>query len=272
MKKILCPVDFSEVSTNGMEYASHLAKELKASLSLLHVRTSIWPEAIQLEEEVGKSNEAIRERLSIFTEEIKNEFGILCDYRLEQTTSTFEDTVASLAHPYDLVVMGTNGADTYYQYVFGSNSFHVTEKSKCPVIIIPEGCTYRSVDQMVYAYDPETNPIFSIDQLKKLSLPLHTALRVLHIVKENPSAEAERKMEILRDVLKAKVPSNISLSFDFRYANEVSWAVDQYMKDNRGDMLALSFHHRSLIAELFKENVVKQISMVAEYPLFVFWH
>ena len=31
MNKILCPIDFSEASKNGMEYAANLAKVLKAT-------------------------------------------------------------------------------------------------------------------------------------------------------------------------------------------------------------------------------------------------
>jgi nucleotide-binding universal stress UspA family protein len=272
MKKILCPVDFSEAAKNGMEYAARLAKALQANLTLLYVRTSIWPEAVQLEREVKKSNETIAEWLSLFVNEVHKEFGVHCQYEIRQTTDTFEEAVAAQASSYDLLVMGTNGADDSYQYIFGSNTFHVIERSKCPMVVVPEGVSYRSISLMVYAYDPETNPIFLIEQLKKLAIPLGTEIRVLHIAEKEPSSETNRKMEILQDAVKAREPKNISWSFDFQYSHEVSWALDRYMKENKGDILALSFHHRSLMEKLIKENVVKQISMTAEYPVFVFWH
>ncbi|MCA6417176.1 MAG: universal stress protein, partial [Cytophagales bacterium] len=75
MKKILCPVDFTDVSANGMEYASHLAKALHARLTLLYVRTSIWPEAVQLKNESSKSNEEIQSSLTLFKGEVQKEFG-----------------------------------------------------------------------------------------------------------------------------------------------------------------------------------------------------
>lgn len=272
MNKILCPIDFSEASKNGMEYAANLAKVLKAKLTLLYVRTSIWPEAIQLERELNESNEAIQSRLSLFAIEVQKEFDIPCDYLIEQTTDTFEEAIAARSIYYDLVVMGTNGADTFYQYVYGSNSFHVIENSKCPVLMVPEGCSYRPINVMIYGYDPDTNPVFLIEQLKKMALPLNAEVRLLHIAEEKPSAETKRKMEILQDVIKDRESKQISWSFDFEYSNEVSWALDQYFKIHNGDILALSFHQRSLFEKLFKENVVKQISMVANYPVFVFWH
>ena len=270
MKKLLCPIDFSAVSANGMEYACHLAKALQASLTLLYVRTSIWPEAIQLQPESRNSNEEIQSRLLVFKQEVQHEFGIICDYHIEQTTDTFANVVATKAADYDMVVMGTNGADNTYQYVFGSNTYQVIETSSCPIVVVPEECTYHPLDLMIYAFDPDTNPIFLIDQLKKLSTPLGTELRVVHIAEEKPSSESRRKMEILRDAVRARESKSLTWSFDFQYSKDVWWALDRYMKDNKAGMLAFSFHHRTLIEKLFNENVIKRIAMVADYPVYVF--
>lgn len=271
MKKILCPIDFSETSKNGMEYAANLAKALNESLTLFYVRTSIWPEAIQLEKEVMESEEEIRSRLALFATEVQKEFGIPCHHHLQQTTDTLDEAIATYATDFDLIVMGTNGADNTYQYVFGTNSFHVIEKSKCPVLVIPENYSYRPIKLLLYAYDPETNPIFLIDQLKKLVVPLGTSVTVLHIERKGPSEGANRKMEILKEAIKAREPKNIAWNFDFQNAGDVSWALDEYMEGHSGDVLALSFHHRSLLENLFKENTIKKISLIADYPVFVFW-
>jgi nucleotide-binding universal stress UspA family protein len=270
MKKILCPIDFSESSRNGLEYAARLAQILKARLTLLYVRISVWPEAIQLQREVNDSNDAIGTRLESMANETRSEFNIPCHYHFEPTTLTLEEVVAAHAANADLVVMGTNGAEDYYQYVMGSNSFHVIEKSTCPVLIVPEKFSFRPVRHMVYAYDPETNPLFLIDQLKKLAGPLGARVTILHIEEDEPSAKVDRRMEILQQAVAARTASDISWNFDSEYAHEVSWALDEFMQDKQADMLALSFHHRTLMENLFKENTIKKISSFAEYPVFVF--
>ena len=272
MKKILCPVDFSESSMNGVEYASHLTRDLGAGLTLLYVRTSIWPEAMQLEQEVNESNDALQSKLTVAVAEIQREFGVPCHYHVEQTTDTLEGAISALAFNYDLVVMGTNGADTFYQYAFGSNSYQVIEKSKCPVILVPVTCAYRSLNTLIYAYDPDTNPIFLVEQLKRLTAPLKASVTVLHISEEKVSDEVRRKMEILEGAIQARGSKLSPWTFDFTHSDEVGWALNRYMKTHNGDMLVLSFHHRSLLEKLFTENVVKQISMVASYPVFIFWH
>jgi len=272
MKKILCPVDFSESSMNGVEYASHLARDLGASLTLLNVRISIWPEARQLEQEVKDSDDALRSKMVAAAIEIEKEFKIPCRYHIEDTTDTLEGAVSELATEYNLVVIGTNGADTFYQYAFGSNSYRVIEKSKCPIIVVPIHYAYRPLHSLVYAYDPDTNPIFLVEQLKQLTISLNATIKVLHITEEKVTDEVRRKMEILEGAIKARESKATKWTFDFTHADEVGWALNQYMKIHDADMLVLSFHHRSLMEKLFTENVVKQISMVASYPVFIFWH
>lgn len=271
MKKILCPVDFSATSQEGVEYAAHLAQALGCSITLFHVRTTIWPEARQLDYLAELSDDNIRHLLADWGDELKQQYSIACESYFESATETFEEIVAAQAMHHDLVVMGTHGADSFFSYVFGSNAFHVIEKAKCPVIVVPHGSHYQPLNLIVYAYDPDTNPLFFVEQLKQLTSILGCSVRVLH-VEENPKADVRRRMEILKEAIKARESKYMKLSFDFQYSEEVSFALNTYMKAHQAEMLALSVDHRTLMKKLFTEDVVKQISLTANYPVFVFWN
>ncbi len=271
IKKILCPTDFSEESEYGLDYAARLARQLSAQIKLVYIRTSIWPEAIQLAHEAAESTEDISNRLEAFCEETEREFGITCTHQIQITTDTFEETIAQQAKECDLIVMGTGGADDSYEYIFGSHTFHVIEKTKCPVMVVPKGYLFKPIQTLVYAYDPDTNPIFLIDQLKKIIEPLGTSVRVIHVAEDTPSLDTERKLTILREAVMTRAPKNCEWSFDSTYASDVSWALDKYVKAHGGDVLALSFHQRQFIEKIATQNVVKQMAMTAEYPVFIFW-
>jgi nucleotide-binding universal stress UspA family protein len=272
MKHVLCPVDFSVASRNGMEYAARLAKALSARLTLFYVMPSIWPEAVQLERESIAGLEEINETLRIFSAEVHKEFSIACDYAIEQTTGTIEEAIAAKAITHDLVVLGTNGADNLYRHVFGSRTFHVIEQTKCPVVMVPKGLRFNAITKIVYAYDPHTNPIFLIDQLMALAVPLKAEIRVVHIETGKPSKETEKKLEVLKEAIRAREKKPVSWSFDFQYSDDVAFALNSYLAGESGSMLALSGHHRSAMEKLFEENVVKQVSRLADYPVLVFWH
>lgn len=272
MQAILCPTDFSDTANNGIEYAAQLAKSLNKYLLLTYVRPTIWPEAIQLDREVLVSTRNLSELLYQKCREIQIKHDVTTLFHLDVTTNTLGETIAARAYQCDLIVMGTNGAENYYQQVFGSNTYHVIEEAKCPVLMVPDGCLFKPIRSLTYAYSAETNPIFLIDQLKQLVIPMGIKVNVLHIVEGEPSQKNDRQIAILRGAIEARFPTGSNWSADFRYADDVPEALDQYMKTQDAEMLALSFHHRSLMDSLLTEDVIKRISMIAEYPVFIFWH
>lgn len=272
MQAILCPTDFSEIANNGIEYAAQLAKSLNKHLLLTYVRPTIWPEAMQLEHEVLVSTRNISELLYQKCREMQMKHNVTSLFHLEVTTNTLARAIAARSSQCDLIVMGTNGAENYYQQVFGSNTFQVLEEAKCPVLMVPAGCSFKPIRSVTYAYSAETNPIFLIDQLKRLVRALGTKVHVLHVVEDEPSEKSNRKIFNMRLAIEARFPYGGDWSVDFRYDHDVPHALDQYMKTHDSELLTLSFHHRSLIESLLTDDVIKQLSMIAEYPVFIFWH
>lgn len=271
-KRVLCPVDFSEASRNAIEYAAGLTKAMHGHLTFLYVRTSIWPEAHQLEKEAYRSDETITEWFVQFEELVKNEFDLSSDHVIQSTIDTFEEAVSHYSEQSDLIVIGTHGADNLYKYFFGSNSFHLIEKSKCPVIVVPQSCLYGPVKQIVYAYDPETNLIFLVDQLKRFAALLHAAVRVLHLSTHELSGASDLRREILEKAVLAREPKGIDWSFDYQYSKDLVWEMNKYLRDHKADMLALSFHRHSLMEQVRGSDIIKEVCATAEFPIFVLWH
>ena len=96
-------------------------------------------------------------------------------------------------------------------------------------------------------------------------------MRTIRVEREETS-EAARKIELLGSVLGIEDKSEFNWDFEPTYSNEAVASVDQYMKESGTDILALSYHHRELFEKLFRENVAKKVSRVADYPMLVFWH
>ncbi len=271
MKKILCPVDFSNASRNGIEYAGNLAAHLMAHVTLLNVRPTIWPEAIQLRQEAAISEEEITDSLRQLSAEVEKEFGVTCGIHVDLTMQTVEKAIADHASDYDLIVTGTNGADDFYQLAFGSHSFHVVQQAMCPVLIIPEGCSYEPIKQLVYAYDPATNPIFLADQLREFAIVVGASIRVVHVLEAEPSPEGELELKAMKQSVLAQAQKDIPWEFEGMYGRDVAWTLEHYAVSNAVDVLALSYHHRTLMDAIFHQNVIKRISMTAEFPVFTFW-
>jgi nucleotide-binding universal stress UspA family protein len=271
MKKILCPVDFSNASKNGLEFAGNLAAHLMAHLTLLYVRPTIWPEAVQLKHDEAVSTDEITEDLRILSDEVEKEFGITCGIQLVPTTQVVEKAIAEHGEDFDLIITGTNGADDFYQLVFGSHSFHVIKDAMCPVLLIPEDCKYKPLKNIVYAFDPHTNPIFLVDQLRTFASSLGASIKVVHVVESERSAEEDHKIQQMKQTVMAREHKDIPWNFEGVYGRDIAWTLEHYATSHDVDVLALSYHHRSLMDNLTRQNVIKRISMTAEFPVFTFW-
>ena len=271
IERINCPFDFTSTGSVGLKYAGMLAAALGARLTIFYVEPSILTEELQLYEDQNDNNKGIRRLLKLEAESMKERYGIESNYAIDGSTDSIDIAIGSMSTDCDLIVMGTNGADNLYQQVFGVNTHHLLGLTRCPVLMIPQGYELRLPKRMVLVFDQETNSDFLVSQLERLSLPLNAYVRTLP-VENDGIAESENKIELLGEMLGISEQQEFKWDFEPIYADDVVSSVDQYIKGSATDILALSYHHRMLFEKLFKENVVKKISRIADYPVLVFWH
>ena len=146
-RRVLCPVDFSEPAMLALRYASSLAQEADAHLTVLHVMEygmHEWPDLydtfmtntrVSLQDFRKECERISRERLELAVPE---------DVRRYCTV----ETVLAEGKPYreilraagdgqsDLIVMGVSGRGALDLMVFGSATQHVVRMAKCPVLTL----------------------------------------------------------------------------------------------------------------------------------------
>lgn len=140
-KRILYPVDLSEISHKIVPYVVALAARFNSEVHLLFVITSLEnfanfyipnPALSELEEELTKG---ARRKLEEFAEE---HFKA---YPAAVVTTTLGDPAEEImnyaeAKNVDLIVMGTHGRKGLEKIIFGSVANQVVKKSPIPVMTI----------------------------------------------------------------------------------------------------------------------------------------
>ena len=182
--KIICPFDFSQTGSAGLEYAARLCAVLKASLTVFYVPPSDSQETLQLYDDMNYERGAVRRNVFLEARRVAGKFGIKCEYAIEPSEDTTDTAVGTMSVDYDLIVMGSNGADGLYQHVFGTNSHHILGLAKCPVLIVPDGYDAAVPKQIVYALDPEGSPLVA-SHLEILAKPLAAEIQTLNIVPDD---------------------------------------------------------------------------------------
>ena len=140
IKTILCPIDFSEISANAMEYAVFLASHHHAELLLLHVVEYLQEfEQYQIlvftsQELVEKMEQQAHEELNKLTEQIKKTVKV--ETVVRQGKPFVEIIKEAKEKDMDLIVMASHGRTGISHMLMGSVAEKVVRKANCPVLIV----------------------------------------------------------------------------------------------------------------------------------------
>jgi nucleotide-binding universal stress UspA family protein len=160
MKRILVPIDFSDVTPPVIDLARHLAKALDAEVHLVHVKEFTaatapgtlgyglvgMPELAPMAgmpvpgfepmAEAVQEDKAQKSKLAKWQEEIA-QAGIKVS--LHEPTGAVAEEILNQADELnaDLIVMGTHGHGAMYNLLVGSTTKGVLKHSMRPVLLVP---------------------------------------------------------------------------------------------------------------------------------------
>lgn len=134
IRKILCPVDFSERSKEAFMTALEITKIFSASLEVLSVAPSY--ESIK-----ENKNKNIQDNINLIVKETTNklkEFSKVKDIEKTVLHGNPYETISSYAKEkeIDLIIMGARGLGLIKGMLIGSVTDAVLKSSPCPVMVI----------------------------------------------------------------------------------------------------------------------------------------
>ena len=138
IKRILCPVDFSEYSRRAFARAVALARWYKTQLTVLHVSPDL--PLVDLPP-IGMGN---RDRARLVAELQRFTGHPLCDVPLDLVITEAADVCREIldridAVHADLLVMGSHGRSGIQRLLLGSVTEKVLRQAPCPTLIVPRG-------------------------------------------------------------------------------------------------------------------------------------
>ena len=119
---VLCPVDFSDISSRALRHAASLAAWYEARLTVLFVRT-------------GERITSTERDLAAFVDSVVG--AHTADLLVIDGDVVSEIVRLAAAVPADVVVMGTHGISGVKQLLLGSVTERVLREASCPVLTVP---------------------------------------------------------------------------------------------------------------------------------------
>lgn len=197
--RVLCPVDFSDISQHALDHAAAIANWYRAQLTLLHVfvtRPSMDAPPLVLED-------ADRECLQKSMREmaVRVPADVRVDVRVEQAEHVHNEILGQLAATHaDLLVVGTHGRSGFQRLFLGSVTEKVIRKATCPTLVVPPRASDVPPDAAIQFKRILCPVDFSESSLSALAYALNLAeeadahVTLLHVIemppelRENPMA------------------------------------------------------------------------------------
>ena len=265
MIKILCPVDFSSHSENAVIYSCEYARKVKGKVLIFHsyhstttpVYDAEFMDSPDTELSVTRSLEkfAIRIRETYYDVKIEtfSQLGLAADKITE--FAKLEKT--------DIIIMSTEGAkgiDT----LIGTVASNVIEMAHCPVLVIPSGYQYKSLENIVYATDLKEDETKFILDIVKIAELYNARIYVLNIQEDHihPREKLEDKLE---KIIKIANYKKISLHINERL--EILEGIRVFAGSKNADLIVTSPHKRNFFQKIINSSITRKISYDATIPL-----
>lgn len=274
-RQILFPTDFSATSQHAFEYALDMAAHIGARVLMFHsyfeapTSKGVAPPAFLDKLRSEKEDNAMRGFRRYESEAQARTGGEVELVPLIESGRTVEQILAvSRQEQVDMIVMGTKGAASVSEKIFGSLTTRVIEGADCPVLAVPEGVSFQPIQHILYASNFEDHDFAILDQLLEYADLFGAKLSCAHIYAgEDYWSRLDRgfferlyQLERERDQLHF---------FTFNY-RDVAAGLNRFIASNKVDLLAMMTHKRDPLRQVLGESVTRDMTLMAEVPLLAF--
>lgn len=269
MKTILVPTDFSDNADNAINYAAEIAKFTEAKLVLFH---AFHPTLVPMDAPVIMPLEGLEKdsfaRLKKIKKNILHKYGNELNIVVETKCGFAVDEINRMikGKKIDLVVMGMRGAGYLTEKLIGSIATILIRKTTCPVLAINENVKYTGVNKIVLACD------FQKIQNKSILEPLKEFVKLfkshLYILNVTTNLKAiSLSIEILANTTFGNAFEGIDHSFHLIENEEIVDGINDFVNENKIDMVVMMPHKHSMLETIFQERNTKRMAFHTHIPL-----
>ncbi|WP_291129375.1 universal stress protein [Flavobacterium sp. UBA7682] len=272
MKKILIPLDFSETSDNAFVYALEMAKLLKAELVLLHT----FELPVVDSQAMALNYATIYNTIELanfehFKEKLPQLRSIASERKLDHIPMNHILMDGDLLNNIkkvvneeniDLVVMGTNGAESWFDTLIGTNTGAVITNVKVPVLSVPAEAKYQKIETIAFTTRFRPKDIEALQKVLFYAKKFRAQVKCLYVKTSSSDVTSET---INR--WKSHFEDEENLQFFIIPDEEVQRTIEDFLDNQSADMLAMLTYKRNFFVELFTTTTTQKLSYYLKTPI-----
>ncbi len=274
MKKILVPCDFSDSAIQAFEFAVKIVHKSKGEIILFHaLDVPGLHDTMQISESYFGENylKDLKVKAEKSLEEMKSKWvkeAVRVRSLVEHGPTT--TTILHIAEEYkaDLIVMGTQGASGFKEFLIGSNTEKIVRLSPLPVLAVRKSHKLSVIKNIVFptTLDPDQNRLLT--HLKELQNFFSAKLHFLQVnTPHNMKRTADEKV-MMEDYVRKFGFENYTLNTRNHFYEQE--AIMNFTTEIKADMIAMGTHSRKGLAHLFSGSVAEDVVNLMDCPVWTY--
>lgn len=287
--KILIPVDFSNYSMKACQFGFNIAQNMNSEVVLMHVYyTPVYITSLpygdvfnySLPNEEGTKDvlRKIHNDLNGLSDKIKNKIETKefpnVKFSCILREGIPEEEILNYAKEYrpQIIVMGTRGKDQKDIDLIGSVTAEVIERSRVPVLAIPENTAIKQLTEakhIAFITNFNQRDLIAFDSLISSLKPFHFSVSLIHL-SETKDTWSEIKLGGIKEYFQKQYP-NLNICYDVIMNDDFLNGLEKYIKSHKIDIIALTSYKRNLFSRLFNPSIARKMIFHTDTPLFVIY-
>ncbi len=269
MKRILVPIDFSEISLQALKTAvSFIKKQPGSTLTLVHVyEKPLYGISLQFGVDTKEMHKIQEELLAEMHKLGSLDFmkGIDARILLLADTAIWEILGHEKVGPQDLVIMGSYGVKGAKEMFVGSNTQKFLRYSNTPVLIIKDEKKDISFKNLVFCSDFTQDAVKNFLSIKELASLFQAKVHLLKVITPVNFQETSETLQAINEFVRL---SNLS-NYEIHIYNSISVerGILNFSQDNQIDVITIETHGRTGIAHLINGSVTEDLANRSSLPL-----
>ena len=285
-KRILCPLDFSELSDLALKYAAVSAREYDATLYVLHAETFELPryfsrsKSDQLIQELTTAKSSLRHHLAEHVQKILGIHANGLDLEFEALETHPVGAIMNVTKQaaIDLIVMGTHGYGGLKRLRLGSVAENTVANATVPVFTVRQK-THLFIDVLHADSIPVLENILCPSNISETAVTAlrHAAalaerfgavLTVLHIRETDKDADISKDEEKLC----AWIADTVKVQCDVKpmvLSGHAAEEIISHAKENQNDLIVLGARHQQFLEATFFGRTTELVVRHAPCPVLI---
>ncbi len=265
IRKLLVPIDFSSNSMNALQTAAAIAKRHEAAIHLLYVDDNDYDLFTTDSNLKPPRLPEYMKMLTGLSKSIINQDEVKCSYSAETGSVTHCILKTAIEMSTDLIIIGKNGTNGHSPEYAGSHACQVVEKSRIPVIVVPEGVTKYSFENILFPVRPLLSVPDKYDAIRSFILKSKPSITMLNL--RNPDYLNELHIiHRLSHIMKLRLEKD-DIPYEMRYYFKDSHFAEKIISmvsesENEFDLIVVTCEfdrqHRDFHIGHYNQKIIHQ--------------